>query len=143
MHDRNHYFGLGPIPKPKLANRVAGTYRNHISKGYLFHHNRALKPNLSQILKVFRLFLKILVYFQANKTQEVGNMRKFFKIKFFLKIFEKKIGFGIFFSALILIPKLDLVFGYRYGNLILVVHLEYCMLYLSTVSRHLKDISFF
>ena len=36
--DRNHYFGLGPIPKPKptLGNTFGqyhNLYRNHISKG--------------------------------------------------------------------------------------------------------------
>ena len=34
VYDRNHYFGLGliPKPKPKLADTF-GRYRNHISKG--------------------------------------------------------------------------------------------------------------
>ena len=58
VYDRNHYFGLGPIPKPKpkLADtfgRDRNRYRNHISKrksgyqsivqGNFFHHKRA--PN--------------------------------------------------------------------------------------------------
>ena len=25
VYDRNHYFGLGPIPKPKLANTFCQT----------------------------------------------------------------------------------------------------------------------
>ena len=38
VYNRNHYFGLGPIPKPKpkLADtfgRYRNWYRNHISKG--------------------------------------------------------------------------------------------------------------
>ena len=38
VYDRNHYFGFGPIPKPKpkLADtfgRYRNRYRNHISKG--------------------------------------------------------------------------------------------------------------
>ena len=34
VYDRNHYFGLGPIPKPKLADTF-GRYRNrnYILKG--------------------------------------------------------------------------------------------------------------
>ena len=35
VYDRNHYFGLGPIPKPKLANTFGKyhyKYQNHISK---------------------------------------------------------------------------------------------------------------
>ena len=34
-NDWNHYFGLGPIPKPKLADtfgRYCNRYQNHISK---------------------------------------------------------------------------------------------------------------
>ena len=38
VYDRNHYFGLGPIPKPKpkLADtfgRYRNRYRNYILKG--------------------------------------------------------------------------------------------------------------
>ena len=36
VYDRNHYFGLGPIPKPKLAGtfgRYRNPYCNHVSKG--------------------------------------------------------------------------------------------------------------
>ena len=38
VYNQNHYFGLGPIPKPKpkLADtfsRYRSQYRNHISKG--------------------------------------------------------------------------------------------------------------
>ena len=36
VYDRNHYFGLGPIPKPKLVDTFGwyhNRYRNHISKG--------------------------------------------------------------------------------------------------------------
>ena len=59
VYDRNHYFGLGPIPKPKpkLADtfgRYRNQYRNHISKGEsgygqygvffpFLHHIRATK----------------------------------------------------------------------------------------------------
>ena len=53
VYDRNHYFGLGPIPKPKpkLADTF-GRYRNWYetkfqqenlvtdSMGYFFHHKR-------------------------------------------------------------------------------------------------------
>ena len=55
-------------------------------------------------LNIFRLFLKILVYFQAYKNlHEVGNI---------------SFGFAIFFLAPIL--KWDLGFGSRYRNLVLV-----------------------
>ena len=66
VYERNHYFGLGPIPdpKPKLADTF-GRYR-------IF--------SIICCLKCFRLFLKIWVYFQAYKNlypkKEVGNMRK-------------------------------------------------------------------
>ena len=38
VYDRNHYFGFGPIPKPKpklvdTFGRYRNRYRNHISKG--------------------------------------------------------------------------------------------------------------
>jgi hypothetical protein len=36
VYDRNHYFGLGRIPKPKLADtygRYRNRYRNYIFKG--------------------------------------------------------------------------------------------------------------
>ena len=36
VYDRNHYFGFGPIPKPKLVDtfgRYRNRYRNHISEG--------------------------------------------------------------------------------------------------------------
>ena len=36
VYDRNHYFSLGPIPKPKLADtfgRYHNRYRNYILKG--------------------------------------------------------------------------------------------------------------
>ena len=36
VYDRNHYFGLGPKPKPKLADtfgRYHNRYRNYILKG--------------------------------------------------------------------------------------------------------------
>ena len=36
VYDRNHYFGLGPIPKPKLADtfgRYHNRYRTYILKG--------------------------------------------------------------------------------------------------------------
>ena len=36
VYDRNHYFGLGPIPKPKLADtfgRYRNRYQNYILKG--------------------------------------------------------------------------------------------------------------
>ena len=38
VYDRNHYFGLGLIPKPKLADTFGrycdhDQYRNHILKG--------------------------------------------------------------------------------------------------------------
>ena len=38
LYDRNHYFGFGPIPKPKpkilvdTFGRYRNRYRNHISK---------------------------------------------------------------------------------------------------------------
>ena len=36
VYDQNHYFGLGPKPKSKLAdtfNRYRNRYRNYILKG--------------------------------------------------------------------------------------------------------------
>ena len=36
VYDRNHYFGFGPKPKPKLADtfgRYRNRYRNYILKG--------------------------------------------------------------------------------------------------------------
>ena len=36
VYDQNHYFGLGPKPKPKLADtfdRYRNRYRNYILKG--------------------------------------------------------------------------------------------------------------
>ena len=34
VYDQNNYFGLGPIPKPKLADIFGrNRNRNHISKG--------------------------------------------------------------------------------------------------------------
>ena len=52
VYDRNHYFGLGliPKPKPKLAD-----YQKHISKeestyqqyGYFLHHKRARKTKFT------------------------------------------------------------------------------------------------
>ena len=43
VYDRNHYFGLGPKPKPKLAgtfDRYRKRYRSYILKGessYPYH----------------------------------------------------------------------------------------------------------
>ena len=90
VYDRNHYFGLVPIlkPKPKLTDtfgQYRNQYRNHISKGessYLYWNNLALvlgifpiikgplKPICCQILHIFGLFLKMLVYFQPPKKHD-------------------------------------------------------------------------
>ena len=93
VYNRNQYFGLGPIPrlKPKLADTFGQyciRYLHHISNGELsyqsfgfsrgyFFHKRAHKTKfLSPFSNIFRLFLKIWVYFQAHKNlhpKEVGN----------------------------------------------------------------------
>ena len=60
MYDRNHYFGLGPIPKPKpkLADTFGqyhNRYRNHISKresSYQYLNNLALVWGIFFILKL-------------------------------------------------------------------------------------------
>ena len=63
MYERNHYFGLGPIPKPKLK---LGYFLNQIC---------------CQTLNIFRLFFKNCVQFQAFKylypPKKQKNMRKF------------------------------------------------------------------
>ena len=59
VYDRNHYFGLGPIPKlkPKLPDtfgRYRKRYRNHISKGessYQYQTNLALVMGIFSNIK--------------------------------------------------------------------------------------------
>ena len=54
VYERNHYFGLGPIPKPKLADIITDTEttfqrKNPItdSMGYYFYHTRAPKTKFA------------------------------------------------------------------------------------------------
>ena len=73
----------------------------------------SIKPNLLPILNIFRLFLKIWVYFQAFKNsypqERSGKHGKSLNLKVLGKKMEP-------------ILKLDLGFGSRYRNLVSVIH---------------------
>ena len=87
---------------------------------HFFPHKRATKTKFAAQL-FFRFFFRILYNLQeAGKTRE--NL-KYFEKK--VSVSEKKV------SALIPIPKLDLSFGSRYPNLILVVHQINALTFLS------------
>ena len=86
MYDQNHYFGLGPTPKPS--------------------------PNFLPNTDTFSIIFEDLSIFQAYKNlcppQEVGKSEKNLKLE--IKIEKKGFGFGKKKSAPIPIPKLDLGF---------------------------------
>ena len=121
VYDWNHYFGLGPIPKPKpkLADTFScyrNGYRNHISKressyqyylwGIFSIIKGPLKPNLLPNIKYFKFVFEDLGSFsrlqilQFHKELEkiIEELEKHLK--------RKSFGFGNFFLAPI--PKLNL-----------------------------------
>ena len=119
MYDRNHYFGLGPIPKlkPKLANNLSwyrNQYRNHISKGKSSYWvnlalvwrnfsivNRPIKQNLLPSLTLLDLFssLQNFTYGIYEKKFE-KRLKKIVSVsEKIVSVSEKKI------SALIPLPK--------------------------------------
>ena len=82
VYDQNHYFGLGPIPKPKVADTFGqyhNRYQNHISKeesSYWVNLAKAkwgnfsiikgpIKPNLLPNFKHFKIIFEDLGLFSS------------------------------------------------------------------------------
>ena len=146
MHDRNHQFALGPIPKTKLKlavtfGRYSNRYRNHISKGessYQYQDNLALVWGIFFIIKgalktkfackfwilldyFWRygfIFMLIKTYNLPRSGKHEKNLKKNLK-KFWknLKKFEKKVPVSVK-------KKIRLWYQYRNWTLVSVLNTQ-------------------
>ena len=99
MYNRNHYFGLGPIPETDTKT----TFQRII-----FNHKGPLKPNFLANIEEFKIIFEDPCFnFKFLKTQTLLRSRKTWEnLKKWVLVLEKKN------SALIPIPKLDLGFWF-------------------------------
>ena len=125
MYYQNLYLGLGPKPKPKLADTFGNT-ETTFQRENLVTNNMGYPILLviyhkicCQIFKILKLFLKIFVQFQAFRNLYPSKKQKTLENS---KIFETKFCFWKKKSAPISMPKLDLSFGSWHRNLVLVAH---------------------